>query len=293
MKFSAILRLSILSTFLVPQAWAIAPSEVQDRNEMAQVWVDRHNQDLSDDVKGYFKAIKFKKHSFYASSWRKPVVKMKRLKLAKAGLFGVPVSMQHKDGSTVPLTSLFLSHASGEDFLTANYSDELDKLHSSADIYIKIGLHFKHLFHGEGYSGCARILSLGKDLPAFFEVSTYGGGTRCDRILYRLDTDAIKAKNDELYDHPELIDVQKYVKNELELHNWLEGFTAYKDVNKDGAIEIINSSAVAYPEELKTKVKERYKLEDNDFGGSFRQTAVIYQWDDSKSKFTPLGEYYY
>jgi hypothetical protein len=289
---SAILRLFILLAFLMPQAWAIAPSEVQSRNEMAQVWVDRHNGDLSDDAKAYFKAIKFKKHSFYASSWHKPSVKMKRLPRAKAALFGVPLSVKHKDGSTVPLTSLFLAHASNEDFLTANYSDELDKLHSSADIYIKIGLHFKPLFHGEGYPGCARILSLGKDLPTFFEVSTYGGGTRCDRIIYRLDTEAIKAKNDELYDHPELIDVQKYVKNELEIHNWLEGFTAYKDVNKDGSVEIINSSAVLYPEELKTKVKDRYKLEDNDFG-SFRQTAVIYQWDDSKSKFTSLGEYFY
>lgn len=292
MKLSAILRFFILSALLMPQAWAIAPSEVQDRNEMAQVWVDRHNGDLSDDAKAYFKAIKFKKHSFYASSWHKPSVKMKRLTRAKAALFGVPTSVKHKDGSTVPLTSLTLSHASNEDFLTANYSDELDKLHSSADIYIKIGLHFKPLFHGEGYPGCARILSLGKDLPAFFEVSTYGGGTRCDRIIYRLDTEAIKAKNDELYDHPELIDVQKYVKNELEIHNWLEGFTAYKDVNKDGSMEIINSSAVLYPEELKTKVKDRYKLEDNDFG-AFRQTAVIYQWDDNKSKFTSLGEYFY
>ncbi|HVZ80884.1 MAG TPA: hypothetical protein VHE12_08805 [bacterium] len=292
MKFFAVLLLSTLSTFTAFRAWAIPPQEVQDRKEMAQVWVDRHNGDLSDDAKAYFKAIKFKKHAFYASSWHKPVVRMKRLSTGQAARMGVPASVNHKDGSIVPLTSLYVSHASNEEFLTANYSDEIDRLHCSTDIYIKIGLQYRHLFHGEGYPGCARVLSLGKDLPAFFEVSTYGGGTRCDRTIYRLDTEAIKAKNDELYDHPELIDVQKYVKDELEIHNWLEGFTAYKDVNKDGTLEVINSSVVLYPPDLKTKVKERYKMVDNDFG-AFRQTAVIYQWDDGKSKFVPLGEHFY
>lgn len=288
---NTILALTLVS-LLPAAAVAIPPTEIQDRAEMSQVWVDRHNNNLPADVQDQFKAIKFKKHAFYASSWHKPVVKLKRVKLSKAASFEVPSSVKTKDGSEVPLVALSLSNAGGESFLTADYADEFDKLHSSSDIYIKVGLKFHFLFHGEGYRGAARVLSLGKGLPTFFEVGTYGGGTRSDKVLYRLDTEALKAKNDELYEHPELIDVQKYVKEELKVHNWLEGFTAYKDVNKDGSIEVVNSTAVTYPEDLKTKVKERYKMVDNDFG-TFRQTATIYQWNDTKAKFENMGEHYY
>lgn len=281
------------ATEMTPTETPLPESEMQDRKEMAQVWVDRHNQNLPADVQAYVKQIKVKKHTFFISSWRKPVIRSKRIRGIMAKGLGIPTSSKSQDGAQVPLISLRQYKAGGETFITANYADDLDKLHSSADIYIKIGLQYKHLFHGEGYNASARLISLSKGSPVFFEIGTFGGGTRSDKTIYRLDTDALKAKNDELYNHPELIDVQTYVKEELKIQNWLEGFTLYKDFGKDGHVLIANSTDVVYPEELKTKVKERYKMVDNDFVGAFRQIVTLYRWDDTKAKFENMGDYYY
>ena len=272
---------------------ALNKDEIQDRKEISQVWIDRHNADLPTDVQGYVKQIRAKKHAFFLASWHEPIVKQGTLRPGAAHTWGVPVQAKARDGAMVPLVSLRQSKAGGEIFLTANYADDLDKLHASSDIYIKIGLQFKHLFHGEGYAGCARVIMLGKDSPVFFEIGTFGGGTRCDKTIYRLDTEALKGKNDELFEHPELIDVQKYVKEELKFNVWLEGFTLYKDLGKDGTIEIVNSTDVMYPPDLKTKIEERYKMVDNDFAGAFRQNLSIYRWDDTKAKFLDLGDFYY
>lgn len=286
---------SILSlALLVPGGLrAISESEVQDRAEMAQVWVDRHNAKLDPSIPQYVKSIRVRPHVYFIASRHPNFIPLKRLRLSQAEGLGVPSAMTTKSGLEVPLVSLRSSQAGGETFLTADYADERDSRHSTSDIYIKIGLQFRPLFHGNGYRGCARIVGLGKDNPAFFEVDTYGGGSRCDRTLYRLDLDALKGKSDELYDHPELIDVQKYVKKELELDVWLEGYTLYRDLNHDGSIEVINCTDVLYPEDLKSKVEERYKMVDNDFAGPFRRTTSIYKWNIEKSKFEDLGDYYH
>jgi hypothetical protein len=272
---------------------AISGNEIQDRNEMSQVWVDQHNSKLAPEVPKYVKQVRVKPHVYFIGSRHMHLVPMKRLSLAMADKWGVPNSVKTSSGVEVPLVSIRASKAGGESFLTADYADDYDSRHASSDIYIKIGLQYHHLFHGEGYSGCARVVTLGKDSPVFFEIGTYGGGSRCDKTFYRLDTDALKGKNDELYDHPELIDVQKYVKEELKLNVWLEGFTAYKDLDRDGNFEIVNCTDVLYPPDLKTKVLERYNLVDNDFAGPFRRVTSIYRWDSSKSKFEDLGDYYH
>jgi hypothetical protein len=272
---------------------AISDNEIQDRKEMAQVWVDQHNAKLVPDVQGCVKSIRVKPHVYFIGSRHMPLIHMKRLRIGIASQYGIPLSAKISSGAEIPLVSLRLSKAGGESFLTADYADELDSRHCSSDIYIKIGLLYHHLFHGEGYSGSARLITLGAGSPVFFEIGLFGGGSRCDKTFYRLDTDVLKGKNDELYDHPELIDVQEYVKEELKVNVWLEGFTTYKDADRDGILEIVNTTDVLYPADLKMKVQDRYKLVDNDFAGPFRRATSVYKWDASKSKFEDLGDYYH
>jgi hypothetical protein len=291
-KTSVLLSLALVT--ILPEALnALTDSEIQNRREISQVWVDQHNGKLPADVRGYVQHIRAKKHAYFVPSRHKHVVPLKRVRFGVARKYRIPLSVKSRDAAEVPLAALRLSKAAGENFLTADYADDYDNLHASTDIYIQIGLQYKHLFHGEGYPGSARVITLGKDSPVFFEVNRFGGGARCDRVLYRLDTDALKGKSDELYDHPELIDVQKYVKEELQLNVWLEGFTLYKDLAKDGKLEIANCTQTEYPNDLKEKVEDRYKMVDNDFAGPFRPVISFYRWDDAKAKFEDLGDYYY
>jgi hypothetical protein len=272
---------------------AINENEIQDRKEMSQVWVDQHNSKLAPEIQNYIKEIRVKPHVYIIDSRHVPIVPMEKPPRGTAAKYGIPLSAKVKNGAEVPLVSLRYSSAGGESFLTAEYADELDARHCSSDIYIKIGLQYRYLFHGEGYPHATHIMTLSKDSPVFFEVGIYGGGSRCDKSIFRLDTDVLKGKNDELYDHPELIDVQKYVKEELKLNIWLEGFTAYKDLGHDGNVLIVNTTDVIYPPDLKTKVQGRYKLVDNDFAGPFRRATSFYTWDSTKSKFVDLGDYFH
>lgn len=272
---------------------AISENENEDRKEMSQVWVDEHNAKLLSEVQSAVKGIRVKPHVYFIGSRHTKLVPMKRAPRGTASKYGIPFSVKASTGAMVPLVSLRYSTAEGQSFLTADYADELDIRHCSSDIYIKIGLEYRHLFHGEGYRGCARLVNLGAGLPVFFEVGIYGGGSRCDKTFYRLDSDALKGVNDELYDHPELIQAQKYVKEELKVNVWLEGFTLYRDVNHDGTLDIINTTDVLYPPDLKTKVQERYKLVDNDFAGPFRPVTSVYKWDTTKAQFVDLGDYYH
>lgn len=293
MKKRSLLFLSVLLLLLPGIPQALTDNEIQDRKEISQVWVDRHNADLSQDFQGFFKQIRAKKHQFTIPTWHKQTVHLRKLRLYMASQWGVPLESQSRDGAKVPLVALYVSQAGMEKFLTADYADDLDKLHSSSDIYIKVGLQYKHLLHGEGYPGSARLIKLGRTSPFFFEVGIFGGGARVDKTIYRMDADTLKGKNDQLFDHPELIDVQKYIKEELKLNTWLEGYTFYKDMGKDGNLEIVNSTDVPYPDDLKARVKEHYHMVDNDFGTAFRQTVSIYRWNDTKAKFEDLGDYYY
>jgi hypothetical protein len=272
---------------------AIPESEIKDRMEMSQVWVDQHNAKLPTEIQNAVKGIRVKPHVYFIGSRHVHVVPLKRAPRGTAFKNGIPASVETSSGAIVPLVSLRYSAVGGQSFLTADYADELDIRHSSSDIYIKIGLEYRHLFHGEGYPGCARVVDLGKDMPIFFEVGIYGGGSRCEKTFYRLDTDALKGVPDELYDHPELIQADKYVKEELKVNVWLEGYTLYRDVNHDGTFDIINTTDVLYPPDLKTKVEERYNLVDTDFTGPFRRVTSVYKWDTTKGKFLDLGDYYH
>jgi hypothetical protein len=90
-----------------------------------------------------------------------------------------------------------------------------------------------------------------------------------------------------------MINPESYIVKVLDLEIWLEGFTLYKDADKDGILEIVNSSDALCPDELKIKLKEKYKLVDNDFAGPFRKILSVYKWNDAKVKFENLGDYYY
>ncbi len=293
MKKALILPLFWSAVFLPTHLRAISQNEAQDRLEMSQVWVDQHNAKLAPEIQDAVKGIRVKPHVYFIGSRHIHLVPMKKAPKGTSEEYAIPSTSKISNGAVVSLVSLRYSKAEGQSFLTADYADELDSRHCSSDIYIKIGLQYRHLFHGEGYRGCARLVSLGKEMPVFFEIGTYGGGSRCDKTFYRLDNDALKGISDELYDHPELIQADKYVKEELKVNVWLEGFTLYRDVDKDGTFDIINTTDVLYPPDLKTKVQERYKLVDNDFAGPFRQATTVYKWDTAKLKFVDLGDYYH
>ncbi len=293
MKRTLILSILLACAFFPGGLRAISENETMDRLEMSQVWVDRHNAKLDPSLQSAIRGIRVKPHVYFIASRHRRLVAMRRLLPGLAPRFGIPLTALTANGAEVPLVFLGYSKAEGQSFLTADYADEWDIRHCSSEIYIKIGLEWRHLFHGQGYPGCARLVSLGKEMPVFFEVGTYGGGSRCDRTFYRLVTDALQGVPDELYNRPELVDVQKYVKEELELNVWLEGYTLYRDLNHDGTLEIINTTDVLYPPDLKTQAQERYQLTDNDFAGPFRRMTTVYQWDASKSQFVDKGDYYH
>ena len=272
---------------------ALTNEETDGRAEIEQQWVIRHNEKLVDPIKEAVKKIKAKKHSYLLASRKQHLVPMHRISLRNAKKLGVPLDQPFPSATPVALVALYQTKAEGLSFLVADYADDYDKLHSSSDIYIKTGLIYRHLFHGEGYRGCARILTLGKGSPLFFEMGVFGGGTNLKKDLYTLNVPAVKAMPDDLYDHPESIESSTYVNKVLEFDVWLEGFTYYKDVDKDGLSEIVNCTRTSYPSDLKKKMQEKYHQEDNDFGGPFRKIASFYRWDATKSKFEDIGDYFF
>ncbi len=289
-----LLFLTVLALFVAPHILsALTNEEMEGRKEIEQQWVMRHNAKLVDPIKDAVKKIKAKKHSYLLASRKQHLVPMHRISLRNAKKLGVPLDQPFPSATPVALVALYQAKAEGLSFLVADYADDYDKLHSSSDIYIKIGLIYRHLFHGEGYRGCARILTLGKGSPLFFEMGVFGGGTDLKKDIYTLNVPAVKAMPDDLYDHPESIETSTYVNKVLEFDVWLEGFTYYKDVDKDGLSEIVNCTRTSYPPDLKKKMQEKYHQEDNDLGGPFRKIASFYRWDATKSKFEDIGDYFF
>ena len=272
---------------------AMTNEETEGRDEIEQGWVDRHNDKLVQPIKDGIKKIRARKNSFLVASRKRHLVHMKRIRAGYAAKNHVPLTQPFPSATPVPLVALYQAKAGGFSFLVADYADDYDVLHSSSDIYIKIGLMYRHVFHGEGYRGCARIMTLGKDSPLFFETSAFGGGAACKRILYTLDLDAIKNLSQDLYYHPESVKPEDYVKQVLEFNVWLNGYTFYKDIDNDGSVEIVNSTQTEYPAELKTKMQEKYHQVDNEFGGPFCKIASFYQWEKTKKKFVNIGDYFY
>ncbi len=283
--------LSFLFASILPVAAGAQTKEHQD--EVAQGWVNQHNDKLKDPIKAYVKHISAKKHALMIASLHKKLVPMKRLGLGAASKNNVPLSKTNVDGGDVPLVALYESKTSNNTFLVADYADELDDRHSTSDIYIKLGLRFFPLFHGEGYRGCARLLTLGKESPLFFEIDAFGGGSRVDRTYYILNPKTVKGMVSDMAEHPEEVKPEDYIQKVLEVSVWLDGFTLYKDLDKDGKLGIVNCSKVFTPGELRTKLKEKYHMTDNNFDGAFRKTLTFYHWNDKKTQFENLGEYFY
>src|SRR5580692_1548548 len=99
----------------VPQA--LTDSEIQDRKQISQVWVDRHNAALPTDTQGFIKQIRAKKHHFFIPTWHKQTVRLRRLRLDMASKWGVPMETQSRDGAKVPLVALYVAQAGVEKFL--------------------------------------------------------------------------------------------------------------------------------------------------------------------------------
>lgn len=283
--------LSFLCASILPVVVVAQTKEHQA--EVAQGWVNQHNDKLKDPIKGYVKHISGKKRAFLIASQHKKLVPMKRLGLRAASKNNIVLSKTSVDGGDVPLVALYESKGQDNTFLIADYADELDDRHSTSDIYIKLGLRFFPLFHGDGYRGCARLLTLGKDSPLFFEVNAFGGGSRVDRTYYILDPKTVKGMASDMAEHPEEVKPEDYIQEVLKLSVWLDGFTLYKDLDKDGKLGIVNCSKDFTPDDLKAKLKEKYNMTDNDFDGPFRKTLTFYHWNDKKTQFENLGEYYY
>jgi len=285
---------TLLSLSLVPGLLgAMTNEETEGRTEIEKGWVDRHNEKLLPEVRHAVKGLGGKKHSFFLSSRKKLAVRLRGVNLKYADKYGVPKEARFSKETMVPLASLYTAKSKGLTFLIADYADDWDPLHASSDIYLKIGFQYKPMFHGYGYRGCARILTLGKGSPLFFEMADYGGGANCQKTLYRLDEDTAKGMSDDLFDHPESVVPSDYVKKALVFNVWLEGFTLYKDVDKDGELEIVNCTQTEYPKELKLKVQDKYHQVDNEFGGPFRKVMTVFKWNKDKTKFEDIGDYYF
>ncbi len=270
-------------------AWG-AVTDVQ-REAVARVWVAQHNEKLDPDTQGYAKKINPNKPYFALSSLHRKVVKMKPLLLSRAEALGVPSEAKHDNGDPTPITGLYELKVLGQTFLVADYTDEYDALLSTTDIYMKIGLEFKPLFHGEGFPNSARVITLGQDAPFFIEVGTYDGGSQVVKTLYTFDTDALQKLSQDIYDDIRAVKTSNYVKQQLQLTSTLEGYLLYKDVDKSGLLSLVNVTRVDLPEDLKAKLKETYGQDENGQAGFTRKTLTVYKWDGSK--FQSQGDFYY
>ncbi len=269
--------------------------------EIGQQWVIRHNEKLKDIVKKAADLFSGKKQGLVNASLHVPELKKKALNPEDAGDFGIPSQVVNNQGVTVGLMGLYrtvIKFVPGAEhsFITAEYYDDLDPIHSSSDIYMKIGRKYFQFFHGEGYPHCAKILwldSTSKDSPIFFEISQFGGGSRVQKTIYTLDKAAVAAIPETLFDEPENIRKEDYIHEKLTWSSWLDGETSYVDVMKDGNVEILSLSESGYPAELNMKLQEKYGFVNTDYTEPFRKVLSVYQWSDIKQTLDNLGDYYY
>ena len=297
-KLAVLLTLALVLTPCL--AVAVSDQQWGYAKEISQRWVDQHNEKLTDVVKKAAQKFGTRKHNLVQPSLKVPELAKKSIGRKLAADFGISDQVVTA-GVTVGLMKLYRTHITFEPggehtFLTAEYFDDLDPIHSSSDIYMDIGHHYFKLFHGEGFVNCARILYLNhtdEDSAVFFEVNLYGGGSQVRKILYGLDKAAIADIPQMLFDSPEKIKVDDYLQEKLSWSVWLDGETTYQDLSKDGTIEILNLSQGPYPEQLKAKLKEKYDFVNTDYTTPFRKMLTVYQWNEQKQGFDTLGEYYY
>lgn len=298
-KFAAFLTMVLA---LMPcVSGAVSDQEWQDAQEIGQQWVNQHNAKLSDLVKITAQSVYSKRKNLLVPSLRPPELPKKALNLGEADAFGIPAETIAADGVTVDLMELhrtLVDFTSGDEsvFITAEYYDELNPLHSSSDIYMKIGQKYFQFFHGQGYRKSAEILSLDQsdnDSAVFFDIGYYGGGSQVRKTIYGLDKGAVASIPQTLFDNPEKIRKEDYIREKLTWTVSLAGATIYRDISNDGMIEILNLSEEDYPIDLKAKLHEKYGFINTDFVEPFRKTLTIYQWNDPKQQFDELGEYYY
>ena len=84
MKKTLILSLLLAVVFFPIRLRAIPESEIQDRSEMSQVWVDQHNAKLTPEVQSAVKGIRVKPHVFFIGSRHIHLVPMKRVRMGTA-----------------------------------------------------------------------------------------------------------------------------------------------------------------------------------------------------------------
>lgn len=287
LKFQFLLSISFLVG--LGAAWGAVTNT--EREAVARVWVAQHNDKLDQDTQDYAKKINPNKPYFALASLHRKVVRMKALALTRAEALGVPSEGKHDNGDPTPITGLYEVKALGQTLLVADYTDEYDSLLSTTDIYIKIGLEFKPLFHGEGYPNSARLISLGKDAPLFFEVGTYDGGSQVVKTLYTFDEDALQNLQQDIYNDIRAVKTSNYIKQQLQVTSTLEGYLLYKDVDKSGLLSVVNVTRVDLPEDLKAKLKGTYGQDENGQAGFTRKTLTVYKWDGAK--FVSQGDFYY
>jgi hypothetical protein len=292
---NTILLSVLLGAVLAPLALQATHEERQGRLEISQGWVDRHNDKLEQVVKDAVKGLKVRSKVHHRASLKRPSARSKSLYLSIAKKHNIPASKKLASGSFVPLVALYQTEVHGQSFLTADYADEITDLHCSSDIYWKIGLRYYPLFEGTGYRGCARVFTMGsgQEDPIFFEVATYQGGERVDKTIYTFNRPAVSLIPEHLFTNPEDVRPEKYVLTALEINVWLEGYTLYRDIDKDGFLEVVNTTQETTPRDLQEMLKKKYRLVDNDFDRAFRKVATFYKWDAKESKFHEIGDHYY
>src|SRR5208337_375147 len=108
---------------------------------------------------------------------------------------------------------------------------------------IRIGTQYELLFMVDA----AQFITLGKNSPVFLKVGIQnddGYGTN----LYTVKKDPAKTAVYESKTAVKTLKADSYLKNELKLFAWQEGYVCFKDLNNDGIVEIIVKSVARMPE---------------------------------------------
>ena len=265
------------------KAIEFSPNQDEKVAIFMQLWVQKHNDSVPAKVMDYIKPLLHSdpedtdENEFPAAS----------LDLDNASEYNIPDSLN--DGTE--LTSLSQAETGGQTFLIAGYgSDTGNEDDSNAtNVYIKIGTQYELLFMAD----TAQFITLGKNSPVFLKVGfQYNDGYGTS--LYTVKKEPAKTAVFESNAANKTLKADLYLKSELKLYAWQEGYVCFKDLNNDGLVEIIVKSVARMPEEAKEIIAKKFNISLIDmaakYAGPWGEMISIYEWDGSK--FKDLGDYY-
>ncbi len=265
------------------KAIEFSPSQDEKVAIFMQLWIQKHNDAIPGEVIGYIKPLL---HTDPEDTDEK-VFPVTSLDVDDASKYNIPDSLD--DGTD--LTDLSQAETAGQTFLIADYGSDEENEDSTngANVYIKIGTQYELLFMAEA----AQFITLGKNSPVFLKIGIQND-EGYSTSLYTVKKDPAKTAVYESKTAVKTLKADLYLKNELKLFAWQEGYVCFKDLNNDGIVEIIAKSVARIPEEAREIIGRKFSINSNDmstkYSGSWGEIISIYKWDGSK--FKDLGDYY-